>query len=83
MVTAWKPERYRDDYQADVMAMIDERVKSGQLESAPEAPAPRRAARGAKVVDLMSLLKRSVEEGGRRPARAAGKRRATSRRQSA
>lgn len=65
MVTAWNPERYRDDYQADVMAMIDERVKSGQLESAPETPAPRRAEHGAKVVDLMSLLKRSVEEGGR------------------
>jgi DNA end-binding protein Ku len=63
MVGKWDPESYRDDFRVDVKAMIDGRVAAGQLEAAVEEAAPRPPARG-KVVDLMSLLKRSVEEGG-------------------
>jgi DNA end-binding protein Ku len=65
MVDSWDPSRYRDDYRVDVKALIDRRVAAGELEKGPAEPAPRRPASG-KVVDLMSLLKRSVEEGGRR-----------------
>jgi DNA end-binding protein Ku len=64
MAERWDPERYRDDYRLDVQALIDQRVAAGQLAAGPPAPAPRRAPRG-QVVDLMALLKRSVEEGGR------------------
>jgi len=64
MIDKWDPERYRDDYRVDVKALIDERVAAGQLKSGPAEPAPRRPARGGKVVDLMSLLKQSVEGGG-------------------
>ena len=64
MVGNWDPESYRDDYRTDLEHLIEERVASGQLESAGAAPAPRRPQSG-KVVDLMSLLKRSVEEGGK------------------
>lgn len=84
MVEAWHPEKYKDDYRRDVMKMIEERVEAGQLEASPEpVPRPERPA-GAKVVDLMALLKRSVEEGGgrkpakkpaRKPARRPGTRR--------
>jgi DNA end-binding protein Ku len=64
MVEAWDPEKYKDDYRRDVMKMIEERVEAGQLESSPEpAPKAERPA-GGQVVDLMALLKRSVEEGG-------------------
>jgi|HubBroStandDraft_3_1064219.scaffolds.fasta_scaffold01722_2 DNA end-binding protein Ku len=65
MIEKWDPEKYRDDYQADLMHLIDERVKAGQLEAPAEAAPPRRPQRG-KVIDLMTLLKRSVEEGGGR-----------------
>jgi DNA end-binding protein Ku len=65
MVDGWDPARYRDDYRVDVKALIDRRVAAGELEEGPAAPPPRRPA-SAKVLDLMSLLKRSVEEGGRR-----------------
>ncbi|HJX27296.1 MAG TPA: Ku protein [Thermoanaerobaculia bacterium] len=64
MVSEWDPERYHDTYQEDLKAMIERRVKAGQTEAgaepAEEAPKP---ARG-QVVDLMALLKRSVEESG-------------------
>lgn len=63
MVDAWDPEKYKDDYRRDLMKTIEERVEAGQLEASPE-PAPKPKARGDNVVDLMALLKRSVEEGG-------------------
>lgn len=66
MVGEWDPEKYRDDYREDVMKMIEKRVESGETEEIDETPAPR-AADDGKVVDLMMLLKRSVEvsrEGG-------------------
>jgi DNA end-binding protein Ku len=69
MVEAWHPEKYKDDYRRDLMKMIEERVEAGELEGSSEpAPKPERAA-GGKVVDLMALLKRSVDEGGTKPAK--------------
>jgi len=71
MVSAWDPEKYKDDYREALMEMIDKRVEAGQLESSPEpAPKPREAR--SNVVDLMALLKQSVEEGGK-PKKAASK----------
>src|SRR4029077_6221886 len=35
MVEAWKPEKYKDTYQKDLMHLIHERVKAGQIESPP------------------------------------------------
>lgn len=64
MVDTWDPDKYRDDYYRDMKKMIDERVEAGQLEESPEpAPEPKRE-RGGNVVDLMALLKQSVEERG-------------------
>jgi DNA end-binding protein Ku len=71
MVDSWDPEKYRDDYYKDLMKMIHERAEAGQLDEAPEAPPAPRADRGANVVDLMALLKQSVEGGGRKPAKKA------------
>jgi DNA end-binding protein Ku len=65
MIDAWDPKRYRDDYRVDLKALIDARVAAGELEGGKAKAPPRRASRG-KVVDLMELLKRSVDEGGRR-----------------
>lgn len=77
MVESWNPEKYKDEYRGDVMKMINARVKAGQLESVPEAePEPEQPAR-AQVVDLMALLKQSVEDrgkGGAKKAASAGKR---------
>jgi DNA end-binding protein Ku len=69
MVDTWDPERYRDDYRVDLEALIDARVEAGELEAGAAKAPPRRPSRG-KVVDLMSLLKRSVEAGGQHERRA-------------
>jgi len=59
MVAPWTPEKYRDEYQAELIAFIRKRARSGKLEDvdAPERP---REPQG-KVVDIMSLLKKSLE----------------------
>jgi DNA end-binding protein Ku len=73
MVEKWHPEKYKDDYRRDLMKMIEDRVEAGQLEASPEpAPKPERAERG-QVVDLMALLKRSLDEGGKKPAKKAAR----------
>jgi DNA end-binding protein Ku len=66
MVDAWDPEQFHDTYREDVLKMIKRRVEAGQLEAAPESPEDEEkpAARG-QVVDLMALLKQSVDQGGR------------------
>ena len=70
MVSDWEPEKYRDDYYKDLKKLINERVEAGQLEEAPELPPAPKQQRGGNVVDLMALLKQSVEEGGGRKSAA-------------
>jgi DNA end-binding protein Ku len=89
MADDWKPEKYRDTYHEDLMQRIEEKIKAGQTEEITEPEKEERPAKGAEVIDLMSLLKKSVEGGGRKgaarerqpererkPKRAARKRRA-------
>jgi DNA end-binding protein Ku len=60
MTTAWAPEQYRDTYHDDLLRLIEQKVKAGEVTAAAEAPTQPVAE--AEVVDIMELLKRSVEE---------------------
>jgi DNA end-binding protein Ku len=74
MSEKWDPERYRDTYREDILARVAAKVKAGQTEEITEPGAEERPAKGADVIDLMALLKRSVEEKGRRGNAGARKR---------
>jgi len=66
MTEKWHPEQFHNTYKDDLMKRIQEKVKSGQTHALTEAEgevAERRAG-GGKVVDLMSLLQRSLEQRG-------------------
>ena len=66
MVDKWQPEKYRDDYRKDLMKMIHERAKAGELNRVSKEPSQAaRAPRSAKVVDLVALLAESVGSGQR------------------
>jgi DNA end-binding protein Ku len=70
MVEPWEPEKHRDEYRDELTAFIRKRARAGKIEEPEvEEPAPRKA---GKVIDIMSLLKQSVEkaEKGRPRARA-------------
>lgn len=59
MVEPWDPDRYRDEYREDLLRVIEEKAAAGGVEPVAE-PAPEEP--GAEVVDIMALLKKSVEE---------------------
>jgi DNA end-binding protein Ku len=62
MEGAWNPDRFQDEYHDEVLALVDRKVRSGQTHEVlePEA-APKRARASSDVVDLMPLLKKSLE----------------------
>ena len=71
MVEPWDPAKYRDEYRDELTAFIRKRAKAGKIEEPPvEEPAPRK---GAKVIDIMTLLKQSVEKAEKGRPRARGR----------
>jgi DNA end-binding protein Ku len=76
MSDEWKPEKYKDTYRHDLMKRIEEKVKKGQTEEITEPEKERRPEKGAEVIDLMQLLKKSVEKKPKPAKRAAKRRRA-------
>ena len=60
MAEPWNPEKHRDEYREELMAFIRKRIKSGKIEEVAEPEAPRK--KKAAVIDIMTLLKRSVEK---------------------
>jgi DNA end-binding protein Ku len=78
MSDEWQPSKYRDTYRHDLMKRIEEKVKKGQTEEITEPEKERRPEKGAEVIDLMALLKKSVgkKEKREKPRRTARKRRA-------
>src|SRR5688500_2073832 len=62
MSEKWQPDKFKDTYRDDLMKRIEEKVRQGQTE---EITAPAKAEKepaGAEVIDLMALLKKSVEK---------------------
>jgi DNA end-binding protein Ku len=68
MTSEWDPARYHDTYRDDLMALINQKIESGQTEVLDETPVEEPEPDAGKVVDIMALLKRSVEATGRRVA---------------
>jgi DNA end-binding protein Ku len=85
MADRWQPEQYKDTYREDLLKRIEEKVKAGQTKeiTAPEKEGAEEKA-GAEVIDLMALLRKSVEGKAKAaPARASGKRPAAKKRRAA
>jgi DNA end-binding protein Ku len=77
MSEKWKPEKFKDTYRDDLLARIEEKVKAGQTEEITQPEKGRKERGGAEVIDLMALLKKSVERKQEKPRRQAkAKRRA-------
>jgi len=68
MSAKWNPEKYKDDYREALMEVIEEKVETGgkEIEERPKkAPKPR------KIIDLVSVLQKSLEQtGGKKKATA-------------
>lgn len=64
MTGDWNPEDYHDTYHEDLLKLIDKRIKAGETEiiSTMEAQETDEEPSRGKVVDLMALLKQSVQD---------------------
>jgi DNA end-binding protein Ku len=61
MSAKWNPEKYKDDYREALMEVIEEKVEAGGKEIEEK---PKKAPKPTKVIDLVSVLQKSLEQSG-------------------
>jgi DNA end-binding protein Ku len=59
MSSKWNPEKYRDDYREALMEVIEEKVEAGGKEIETK---PKKAPKPTKVIDLVSVLQKSLKQ---------------------
>ena len=72
MSSKWNPEKYKDDYREALMEVIEEKVEAGGKEIEEK---PKKAPKPTKIIDLVSVLQKSLEQtGGKKKATAKSRR---------
>jgi DNA end-binding protein Ku len=61
MSSKWNPEQYKDDYREALMDVIEQKVEAGGKEIEEK---PRKTPKPTKVIDLVSVLQKSLEQTG-------------------
>jgi DNA end-binding protein Ku len=61
MTEKWDPKRYTDDYTSALLHLIERKIESGGKEL-PEAP--KQPKKSGNVIDLMDVLRKSLEQTG-------------------
>ncbi|NWL76483.1 Ku protein [Pseudomonas taiwanensis] len=59
MTTDWEPESYVDTFSEKVMELAEQKAKAGKIERV-EQPGEETTGRGAEIIDLTELLRRSL-----------------------
>ena len=59
MTSKWQPEKYKDDYREALMEVIEDKVEAGGKEIEEK---PKKAPKPTKVIDLVSVLQKSLEQ---------------------
>ena len=72
MSSKWQPEKYKDDYREALMEVIEEKVEAGGKEIEEK---PKKAPKPTKVIDLVSVLQKSLEQTGAKKKASAKSRR--------
>ena len=68
MSSKWNPEKYKDDYREALMEVIEEKVEAGVKEIEEK---PKKMPKPTKIIDLVSVLQKSLEQtGGKKKATA-------------
>lgn len=70
----WDPDAYTDSFKAQILELVERKAQAGEVESVtPVEPEGGGETKSATVYDLTALLKRSLEEGGKKPGGGAKK----------
>lgn len=63
MTGKWKPEQYKDTYNDDIMKIVNMKIKAGEGQEIDYGELPKEEkGNTGKVVDLMPLLRKSLEQ---------------------
>ena len=65
MSDEWRPEEYQDTFQDRILELVEQKAKAGKIEAVEQGEGEEQR-RGADVIDLTELLKRSL---GGKPAK--------------
>jgi len=81
MTSEWKPQQYTDEYREALKKMIEEKIEHGEEQAGP----PAKQKKPTNVVDLISVLKQSIQqtESKSKPGKSAAKTRASRRKKAA
>jgi len=83
MSAPWRPGEYHDTYREDLMRRIQDKVRKRQTHLlTPKEKAGTQGQKSAQIIDLMAVLKKSLESRGTGAKRAAAPRSSGSRRRS-
>lgn len=65
LTSDWEPDKYKDTYHDDLLRLINKKIKRGATEDIEpyNAPSPDAAGEKGKLLDLMPLLKASLQRG--------------------
>src|SRR5882757_10692982 len=63
MTGPWEPRKYHDTYREDLMKRIKEKVKNKETHTLTEASKEAKPRKSAEIIDLMAVLKQSLEKG--------------------
>jgi len=64
MTGEWDPEAFKDTYRRDLMRRIKEKIRKRQTHVLTPAAEPEAERPTAEVIDLMAVLRKSLEKGG-------------------
>jgi len=81
MAGRWEPEKYKDEYREALMKMIEQKSRS----RGKKLPPAKKQAKGSdsKVIDLVSILQKSISQAGGKGSKASTHKRKSSRGRSA
>lgn len=63
LTSEWEPEKYTDEYRAELEKLIQDKIKHGDK----AIPGPRRKTPASNIIDLASVLRQSLQETQGRP----------------
>jgi DNA end-binding protein Ku len=82
MTGEWNPSAFEDTYSHDLLARVKEKVRNRETHKLTAAEKTREPRQSAQVIDLMEVLKKSLEQ-GKSPKRAGSAGRGSARRRTA
>jgi DNA end-binding protein Ku len=65
MSAKWNPKKYRDEFRQALMEVIEKKIEAGGKEIEEK---PKKAPKPTKVIDLVSVLQKSLAQTAKRPA---------------